>query len=62
MADDDGERTTWVLVDGENIDATLGVVRSSTGDRSPDERPRWDRLIAFTQRVVGPVRRAACSS
>ena len=50
MADDNGGRVTWVLVDGENIDATLGA--SILGRRpQPDERPRWDRLIAFTQRA-----------
>jgi uncharacterized protein len=43
------ERTTWVLVDGENIDATLGS--SILGRRpQPDERPRWDRILAFTAR------------
>ncbi len=42
---DDG-RTTWVLIDGENIDATLGS--SILGRRpQPDERPRWDRILAF---------------
>ena len=41
---DDG-RTTWVLIDGENIDATLGS--SILGRRpQPDERPRWDRILA----------------
>lgn len=40
------ERTTWVLVDGENIDATLGS--SILGRRpQPDERPRWDRVLSF---------------
>ncbi|MDY0910660.1 NYN domain-containing protein [Microbacterium sp. CFBP9034] len=48
MSDDDG-RTTWVLVDGENIDATLGG--SILGRRpQPDERPRWDRLLTFAAR------------
>ncbi|MCC2031138.1 NYN domain-containing protein [Microbacterium allomyrinae] len=43
------DRTTWVLVDGENIDATLGG--SILGRRpQPDERPRWDRLLAFAAR------------
>jgi uncharacterized protein len=46
---DNGDRTTWVLVDGENIDATLGG--SILGRRpQPDERPRWDRLMAFASR------------
>ncbi|MCT9002134.1 NYN domain-containing protein [Microbacterium memoriense] len=40
--------TTWVLVDGENIDATLGG--SILGRRpQPDERPRWDRILTFLQ-------------
>lgn len=44
------ERSTWVLVDGENIDATLG--NSILGRRpQPDERPRWDRLMGFAQRA-----------
>jgi uncharacterized protein len=43
-------RVTWVLVDGENIDATLGT--SILGRRpQPDERPRWDRLTGFAERV-----------
>lgn len=43
-------RVTWVLVDGENIDATLGT--SIFGRRpQPDERPRWDRLTTFAERA-----------
>lgn len=44
----ESERTTYVLVDGENIDATLG---SSILSRRPhpDERPRWDRLLTFAE-------------
>ncbi|GAA4399414.1 NYN domain-containing protein [Fodinibacter luteus] len=50
-------RTTYLLVDGENIDATLGT--SILGRRPrPEERPRWERLLQFTrdqwdQPVVG---------
>lgn len=42
------ERTTYLLVDGENIDATLGT---SILQRRPqsDERPRWKRLLHFMQ-------------
>jgi uncharacterized protein len=41
-------RTTYVLVDGENIDATLGG--SILGRRPrPEERPRWERLLQFAQ-------------
>lgn len=40
------QRTTYVLVDGENIDATLGT--SILGRRPrPEERPRWERLLQF---------------
>ncbi|BDV31418.1 NYN domain-containing protein [Microbacterium terricola] len=43
---DGTDRGTWVLVDGENIDATLG--NSILGRRpQPDERPRWDRVLSF---------------
>lgn len=42
----EADRKTWVLIDGENIDATLGS--SILGRRpQPDERPRWDRILAF---------------
>ncbi len=38
------KRVTYVLVDGENIDATLGT--SILGRRpKPEERPRWERLL-----------------
>ena len=39
---------TYVLIDGENIDATLGM--SVLGHRpESEERPRWDRLLEFTK-------------
>jgi len=42
------DRATYVLVDGENIDATLG--QSILGRRpQPHERPRWDRLLQFAE-------------
>ena len=44
----EGPRTTYVLVDGENIDATLGA--SILGRRPrPEERPRWERLLQFAR-------------
>src|ERR1700712_3417333 len=44
----ESERTTYVLVDGENIDATLGA--SIFGRRpNPTERPRWERLLTFAE-------------
>lgn len=37
-----------MLIDGENIDATLG--NSILGRRPrPEERPRWDRLLQFAR-------------
>jgi uncharacterized protein len=42
-------RRTFVLVDGENIDATLG--NSLLGRRPlPEERPRWERVTAYAGR------------
>lgn len=42
------ERLTYVVVDGENIDATLGM--SVLGRRPhPEERPRWDRITTFAE-------------
>jgi uncharacterized protein len=41
---------TFLLVDGENIDATLGG--SLLGRRpAPEERPRWDRVRDFARAV-----------
>lgn len=37
-------RTTYVLVDGENLDATLGTSILQRRP-SPSERPRWERLL-----------------
>ena len=46
------ERRTFVLVDGENIDATLG--NSVLGRRPhPEERPRWERVTSFVERQWG---------
>jgi uncharacterized protein len=44
----DSARTTYVLVDGENIDATLGASILGRRPRS-EERPRWDRLLQFAR-------------
>ena len=41
---------TFLLVDGENIDATLGA--SVLGRRpAPEERPRWDRVREYARAV-----------
>jgi len=47
---------TYLLVDGENLDATLG--QSVLGRRpQPEERPRWEKVRDFAQRTWGqPVR------
>jgi len=46
------ERRTFVLVDGENIDATLGG--SVLGRRPhPEERPRWERVTAHVEQAWG---------
>ena len=46
------QRSTYLLIDGENIDATLGS--SILGRRPhPDERPRWDRLLSFAEQRWG---------
>jgi uncharacterized protein len=47
---DGPECTTYLLVDGENIDATLGA--NVLGHRpNPDERPRWERVREFARRA-----------
>jgi hypothetical protein len=41
---------TFLLVDGENIDTTLGV--SLLGRRpAPEERPRWDRVLDYARAI-----------
>ncbi|MGN8245699.1 NYN domain-containing protein [Cellulomonas soli] len=44
--------TTYLLVDGENIDATLGS--SIFGGRpTPEQRPRWERVLTFAEQRWG---------
>ena len=45
-------RTTYVLVDGENIDATLGTAILQRRP-NPAERPRWERLLRYLQDAWG---------
>ncbi|WP_370524273.1 NYN domain-containing protein [Cellulomonas sp. APG4] len=48
----EGARRTYLLVDGENIDATLGG--SILGARpAPEERPRWERVLEFARTAFG---------
>jgi len=43
-------RYTYLLVDGENIDATLGS--SILGGRpTPEQRPRWERVLTFAEKT-----------
>ncbi|MCW2776447.1 MAG: hypothetical protein JWN17_172 [Frankiales bacterium] len=46
-------RRTYLLVDGENLDATLG--NNVLGGRRPDpsERPRWDRVRSWLEQEWG---------
>jgi len=39
--------TTYLLVDGENIDATLGNHLLGGRRPTPEERPRWERVRSF---------------
>ena len=48
----DAPRRTYLLVDGENIDATLGG-SILNGRPAPDERPRWERVLEFARTVWG---------
>jgi putative heme uptake system protein len=45
-------RRTFLLVDGENIDATLGTSLFNRRPQ-PEERPRWERLTTFAEKQWG---------
>ncbi|GIG29348.1 NYN domain-containing protein [Cellulomonas marina] len=45
-------RQTYVLVDGENIDATLGSSILNARP-TPDQRPRWERVLGFAEQRWG---------
>jgi uncharacterized protein len=48
--------TTYLLVDGENLDATLGV-QILRARPQPEQRPRWERVLQFAEKVTSaPVR------
>ena len=44
------DRVTYLVLDGENLDATLG---NNVLGRRPgsDERPRWERVLTFVERT-----------
>ena len=44
---------TYLLVDGENIDATLGNHVLGGRRPAPEERPRWERVRTFAQAAFG---------
>ncbi|HLK95996.1 MAG TPA: NYN domain-containing protein [Nocardioidaceae bacterium] len=53
--DGGGAPVTYLLVDGENVDATLGL--SVLGHRpSPEQRPRWERVRAYVAEWGVPVK------
>ncbi len=50
--EDPTEQVTYLLLDGENLDATLGI--SVLGRRpAPEERPRWERVLDFARSTWG---------
>ena len=42
------DRKVYLLVDGENIDRTLGQILSKKP--KPDQRPRWDKVKIFVEK------------
>ncbi|MGE0707240.1 MAG: NYN domain-containing protein [Planctomycetota bacterium] len=46
----------YVLVDGENIDRTLGQILDAKP--RPEQRPRWDRVRAFAEKSFDKTARA----
>lgn len=45
--------TTYLLVDGENIDTTLGNSILGGVRPAPEQRPRWERVREFTTKTWG---------
>lgn len=45
------DAVTYLLIDGENLDATLGGLLERRPE--PGERPRWDRVLDFARRTWG---------
>jgi len=44
---------TYLLVDGENIDATLGNAILGGVRPTPEQRPRWERVREFSTKLWG---------
>lgn len=49
--DSEGNLVTYLVIDGENLDATLGNVLNHRP--APDDRPRWERVLAFCRTTWG---------
>ena len=47
----DGTTPVYVLVDGENIDRTLGQILDAKP--RPEQRPRWDTIRQFAEKTWG---------
>lgn len=47
---------SYLLIDGENIDRTLGQILEAKP--KPEQRPRWDRVRAFAEKQYGKPCRA----
>ena len=47
-------RRTYLLIDGENLDATLGV-NVLQHRPLPEERPRWEKVLTFTQQLFAQI-------
>ena len=52
---------TYLLVDGENIDATLGNGILGGVRPTPEQRPRWERVREFAANLWGVPCRALFS-
>jgi uncharacterized protein len=50
------KKNVYVLVDGENIDRTLGQILDAKP--RPEQRPRWDSIRQFAERTYGHPARA----
>lgn len=56
MAHGGTQEHVYVLVDGENIDRTLGQILEAKP--KPEQRPRWERVRSFAERTYGRPARA----
>ncbi len=52
MPPDRNDEPVYVLIDGENIDRTLGQILEAKP--RPEQRPRWDKVRTFAEQAFGP--------